>query len=228
MAAGQGIRRGRGAAQGRERLPGGGDGPPGAAARGHLPGDQGPHPGNGPLRAQPQGRLVVLHPLGGGPGIRHPVPRPGRGHRGPRRRLDAPRRRGRRRNSGRGNPAGRQRRGGGQAVLRRRRCRRHHRREPLRLRRGQRRGRAVHAAHQGPADRGTPSRRDRERLLRHLLLPRRHPDLLHRGGRLLAALPGEVPRARHARQPRTRSSTRRTTSPCGWASSSPPTGATWC
>ena len=109
-----------------------------------------------------------------GTGIRHPVPRPGRGHRGPRRRLDSPRRRGRRRDSGRGNPAGRQRRGGGQAVLRRRRCRRDHRREPLRLRRGQRRGRAVHAAHQGPADRGAPPGRDRERLLRHLLLPRRH------------------------------------------------------
>ena len=27
---------------------------------------------------EPQGRLVVLHPFGGGQGIRHPVPRPGR------------------------------------------------------------------------------------------------------------------------------------------------------
>ena len=69
---------------------------------------------------------------------------------------------------------------------------------------------------------------DRERLLRHLLLPRRQPDLLYRGGRFLAAVPGEVPRARHTRRRGRRSSTRRTTSPCGSASSSPPTGATWC
>ena len=46
VAAGQGIRRGRGPAQGGKRLPGGRDRAPGAAARGHLPGNQGPHPGN--------------------------------------------------------------------------------------------------------------------------------------------------------------------------------------
>ena len=76
MAAGQGIRRGRGPPQGRKRLPGSRHRAPGTAARGHLPGNQGPHPGDGPVRPEPQGRLVVLHPLRGGQGVRHPVPRP--------------------------------------------------------------------------------------------------------------------------------------------------------
>ncbi len=53
----------------------------------------------------------------------------------------------------RGSPARWQPRGGGQAVLRCGRRRHDHRRHPLCLRRGQRRGRALHAAHQGPPHR---------------------------------------------------------------------------
>ncbi len=43
-------------------------------ARDALRRDQEPHPGDRPLGADPQGRLLVLHPHGRGPAVRHPVP----------------------------------------------------------------------------------------------------------------------------------------------------------
>ena len=70
---------------GRERLHRGDDRGPGRAARGHLRRDQGPHPGDRPVGAGPQGRLVVLRPDGRGQAVPGPLPacRPAREDAGP-------------------------------------------------------------------------------------------------------------------------------------------------
>ncbi len=63
-----------------ERLHRGAHRPPRGPARGHLRRDQGAHPGDRPLGAVPDRRLVVLRPLPRGQAVRRQLPLPGRRH----------------------------------------------------------------------------------------------------------------------------------------------------
>ena len=109
-----------------------------------LPGDQGAHPGDRPVGARPQGRLVVLHPHRGGQAVRHPVPawRPD-GETPPALSAGEPLAR-------RGGAARRQRAGRGHDFFSLGTARRQPRRHAARLLDRLHRRRAVHAAVQGP------------------------------------------------------------------------------
>ena len=151
VAARQGVARGHGVPRGRERLHPGAHRAPRRPAPGDLRRDQGAHPRDRPVGADPQPRLLVLRPLLRGQGVRRQLPGPGRRPR----RLDAAA-------AGRGHrarPAGAARRAGaarprrarrGPRVLLPRRLQRQPRRHPARLlhRRGRRR--ALHDPGQGP------------------------------------------------------------------------------
>ncbi len=78
VAARQGRPRGDGLPRGRERLHPGAHRPPRRPAAGDLRRDQGPHPRDRPVGADPQPRLLVLRPLLRGQGVRRQLPGPGR------------------------------------------------------------------------------------------------------------------------------------------------------
>ncbi len=170
---------------GRERLHRGDDRWPGRAAGDHLRRDQGPHPGDRPVGAGPQGRLVVLRPDGRGQAVPGPLPacRPARGEHatGHRRRRAA---------AGRRDPAGRQRGSRGLAVLLARRVPGQPGRAAARLLHRLRRRRTLHTAGQGPGHRADHGGRDPRHVLRLRLVRRRLRAVLHHRGRGLAAVPG--------------------------------------
>ena len=134
---------------GRERLYRGGDRRPGRAARGDLRRDQGPDPGDRPVGADPQGRLVVLRADRGGQAVRDAVP-----PRGPARRRRAADDRGRHRARRRGGAARRERAGRRRRVLLAGRVRDQPGRQAARVLDRLRGRRALHPAVQGPGHRG--------------------------------------------------------------------------
>ena len=132
------------------------DRPPRRPARDDLRGDQVPHPGDRPVGARPDRRLVVLRPLLRGAAVRPELPLPGRATptTGRRRSWRRTRRRPRR-----GGAARRQRAGRGTRVLLARHGLGQPRRHPAGLLDRHRRRRAVPAARQGPAHRRAAARR---------------------------------------------------------------------
>ena len=183
--------------RGGERLHRGDDGGPGGPSQGHLRRDQGADQGNRPVRAEPQGRLVVLRADDRGPAVPGVLP-PGR----PPGRRRAAGERGRRATGRRGGAAGRQRAGGRRAVLRGRCLQREPRRPAAGLLHRLLRRRALHAAGQGPGDRRDRGRRDTGHVLRRVLVAARHDAVLHHGRRRLAAVPGVAAHSRHRRDRR--------------------------
>ena len=172
------------------------------------------HPGDRPVGADPQGRVLVLHPHGRGQAVRHPVPAGG-----PRRRDRAADQRGRR---------AARRRGG---AARRQRC----------WPRGTSSSRSARST-SAPTAAGWPTPptspatsgsrcasrtchrrgaagRGAGHVLRHGLVGRRLDAVLHDGGRRLAARTGSGGTPGHRRPPTTCWSTRSPTSGSGSASS---------
>ncbi len=219
MAARQGRPRDAGLPRGRERLHPGAHraprGPPPAGVRR----DQGPHPRDRPLRAQPDPRPLVLLPVLRGQGVRRQLPRPR--HRPGR--LDSPdarrglrgRRAGPARRAGAARP---QRAGRGPRLLLPRRVVGEPRREAGRLRHRRGRRRAVHDPGQGPRHRRAPRRRDHRDARRGDVGPQRRPLLLRDRRRVLASRTRSGGTASAPTATRTSWSTTSPTAATGWAS----------
>ena len=161
--------------------------------------DQGAHPGDRPVGADPQGRLVVLLAHRGGPAVRDALP-----PRGPAGRDHPADARGRGAAGRRGDPARRQRARGRPDVLLARRAvgvspdgrlagllHRLHRR------------RAVHAADQGPGHRRDARRRGAGHVLRLRLVAGRVGAVLRHRRRRVAAVPGAGGTSSAPRRPTT-------------------------
>ena len=178
---------------GGERLHGGADGGARRAAVGRVRRDQGAHPGDRPVGAGAQGELVALLAHRGGPAVLDQCRRAGARRRG--HAADAGGRQAARR---RGGAARRERARRGQGVLLARRVLGVAGREAARLLHRLHRGRAVHAAGQGPRHRGDPRGRGAQHLLRRGLVARRFCPVLRHGGRRVAAVPGMAAHCRDA------------------------------
>ena len=138
-------------------------------ARGDLRRDQGAHPGDRPVGALPDRRLVVLRPLPRGQAVRRQLPLPG----GRPRRLDPADPRGRRRDPRRAGADRRRRAGRGPRVLLPRRGLGQPRRPAARVQHRRGRQRALPAPGQGPGHRRDAARRGAQHARRRHLGPAR-------------------------------------------------------